>query len=102
MVVLDMSGNAIKDNICLYALYGSLAAALFEETGRFIIMKFFMRKLLERQNTLLYGIGHGGIEAILLEGFTSISNKVVLLMINTGKIDTVKHYFISLFPFLQF
>lgn len=89
MVVLGMSGNAIKDNIWLYALYGSLAAALFEETGRFIIMKFFMRKRLERQNALLYGIGHGGIEAILLVGFTSISNMVVSLMINTGKIDTV-------------
>ena len=33
-IVLTVTGSAIRDNIWLYAIYGGLAAALFEECGR--------------------------------------------------------------------
>ena len=63
-VVLTATGTLLTDNLILYGLYGGLAAALFEETGRLIAMKFFMKDSLNKPNTLMYGIGHGGIEAI--------------------------------------
>lgn len=86
-VVLGLTGTAITGNIWLYALYGGLAAALFEETGRFVAMKFFMKDRLDMPNALMYGVGHGGIEAILILGMTSISNLATSSMINSGGLE---------------
>ncbi|MBQ7864328.1 MAG: YhfC family intramembrane metalloprotease [Lachnospiraceae bacterium] len=86
-VVLTATGTLLTDNIILYGLYGGLAAALFEETGRLIAMKFFMKESLNKQNSLMYGIGHGGIEAILLVGMTYISNLMTAFMINSGALQ---------------
>jgi len=65
-------------------VYAALAAAVFEETGRLIAMKFWMKKWLDFPNALMYGIGHGGVEAILIGGLPGISNLVSMLMINSG------------------
>lgn len=86
-VVLTAIGTFLADNIILYGLYGGLAAALFEETGRLIAMKFFMKESLNRQNSLMYGIGHGGIEAILLVGMTYVGNLLSAFMINSGALQ---------------
>lgn len=86
-IVLGMAGTVIQGNVYLYGLYGGLAAALFEETGRFIAMKFCMKKSLDRGNALMYGIGHGGAEAILILGLTSINNLITSIMINSGAIQ---------------
>ena len=86
-VVLTATGTLLTDNIILYGLYGGLAAALFEETGRLIAMKFFMKESLNKQNSLMYGIGHGGIEAILLVGLTYVSNLMTAFMINSGALQ---------------
>jgi uncharacterized membrane protein YhfC len=37
-------------------------AGVFEECGRYIVMKFIMKKNRTRENSFMYGIGHGGIE----------------------------------------
>ncbi len=88
-VVLGAFGDILNNNIWLYGLYGGLAAAIFEETGRFLAMKFPMKKFLSKENAILYGIGHGGIESILLIGITYISNLVTSVMINMGQLDTI-------------
>lgn len=72
-VVLTGLGNIsqfITNNIWLYALYIGLAAGIFEETGRFMSIKFYLKNNLNRENALMYGIGHGGIESILLIAIT--------------------------------
>lgn len=86
-VVLTATGTLLTDNIILYGLYGGLAAALFEETGRLIAMKFFMKDSLNKPNALMYGVGHGGIEAILLVGMTYVSNLMTAFMINSGALQ---------------
>ena len=83
-VVLTVAGTVIQSNVYLYGLYGGFAAALFEETGRFIAMKYCMKKNLDRGNALMYGAGHGGAEAILIMGLTGISNLITSIMINSG------------------
>ena len=55
-------GKTILENTLLYALYG----------GR---------------NALMYGAGHGGIEAILIVGLTYIGNIVISMLINAGQTD---------------
>lgn len=83
-IVFAVTGNALQNNIFLYGLYGGLAAALFEETGRLVAMKFFMKKDLDKGNALMYGVGHGGTEAIIIVGLTYVNNLIISLMINTG------------------
>lgn len=86
-VVLNAAGTALTDNIWLYALYGGLAAAVFEETGRYIVMKRFMKKDMIRENALMFGVGHGGIEAIMIVGMTYFNYLMTSVMINTGQMQ---------------
>lgn len=82
-IVFRFTGSVLTDNLVLYALYGGLMAALFEETGRYLALKFLVRPL-DLPNAFLYGVGHGGLEAMLLCGVASISNLVSAAMINSG------------------
>ena len=78
-------GSAITGNIWLYGLYGGAMAGLFEETGRFIAFKTVLRKNQHKDaNALMYGAGHGGIEAFVILGITSINNILYSVLINTG------------------
>lgn len=86
-VMLNAAGDILNSNIWLYALYGGLAAALFEETGRFAAMKFWMGKELRRENAVMYGVGHGGVESILIVGVTCINNLITAFLINSGQIE---------------
>ena len=86
-VVLGVGGERITGNIWIYGLYGGLAAGLFEEGGRFVAMRFAMKKQLNLPNALMYGVGHGGIEAILIVGLASVSNLVTSIMINAGTLE---------------
>lgn len=86
-VVLGVGGERITGNIWIYGLYGGLAAGLFEEVGRFVAMRFAMKKQLDLPNALMYGVGHGGIEAILIVGLASVSNLVTSIMINAGTLE---------------
>ena len=86
-VVLTITGTKLTDNIWLYALYGGCAAAVFEETGRWFAMKHFLKKNLDFPNAVMYGIGHGGFEAIVVGGITYIGNIVSALSINSGMME---------------
>jgi len=80
-------GEKLTGNIWLLAGYGGLAAGLFEETGRLLSMKFLMKKTLTKENAIMYGVGHGGAEAVLLIGLTYISNITASVMINMGLLE---------------
>jgi len=54
----------INGSTLAYVLYGTLMAGVFEECGRSIILKYIMKKDRSRENAVLYGIGHGGIEIL--------------------------------------
>lgn len=58
----------------LYVIYGCLAAGVFEETGRLVGLKFLCKKNPRVITGAAYGIGHGGTEAILLAGMSSLAN----------------------------
>ena len=88
LVLKGPHGEAILGNTLRYALYGGLAAGIFEETGRFLSMKFLMKK--EPATAvpgLAYGMGHGGAEMIIIFGLTMISNLAMSVMINSGQAD---------------
>lgn len=85
-VLLSPLGATIQGNIWLYGLYGGLAAGLFEETGRLVAFRFFLKRELRPITALTYGVGHGGIEAILITGMTMVSNIVLVSMASAGAI----------------
>ena len=88
-LVVALTGEAITGNVWLYALYGGIAAGLFEETGRYLAMRFLMKKNLTRENAVMYGIGHGGIESVLILGTSMVSNLAMTVMLHTSGIETV-------------
>ena len=74
----------LQGNIWLYGLYGGLAAGVFEETGRLLAFKLFLKNEREPITALSYGIGHGGVEAILLVGLTMASNLILAVTVSAG------------------
>lgn len=88
VVLKGPHGQAILGNIWYYALYGGLAAGIFEETGRFLAMKFLLKKEPSAAKTAVaYGVGHGGAEMLLIFGLTMISNIALSALINAGQAD---------------
>ena len=86
-LVLDNPvSRVIKGSVVLYTLYGGLAAGVFEETGRLVAFKV-MKHRTSRETAITYGIGHGGIEAILLAGVNMTVYAVMGLLVNRGGIS---------------
>lgn len=80
-------GGTIRNSVWLYAVYGGLMAGLFEETGRFVAFRtVLVRKRDKDVNALMYGAGHGGLEAAVLLGVAMIGNIALAMSINDGSI----------------
>ena len=90
IVLKGPRGAAIQGNVLYYALYGGLMAGLFEETGRFLAMKFLLKKEPTAPKAgVSYGLGHGGVEMMLLFGLSMISTFAMAVMMNAGMTDTL-------------
>ena len=83
-VITSGAMAALQETIWLYGLYGGLAAGLFEETGRLVAFRYILKNRRDRLTSLAYGIGHGGIESILLVGLTMIANLSLGLAYTSG------------------
>jgi len=79
----------MSSNIYLIALFLGLTAGLFEEVGRYIVMKFFMKKSLSWKSGIAFGIGHGGIEAMVIVGLTILNYLIMSFMINSGVFESM-------------
>ncbi len=72
----------------LYCLLLALTAGLFEVAGRFIVAKI-LSKNMTFEKGVAAGLGHGGIESIVIVGMTYVNNLIYAVMINTGVFDTM-------------
>lgn len=83
----------LTSNWWAYGLYGALAAGLFEETGRLVGYKLLIKAEDDPGVCLMYGVGHGGIEAILIGGISAVSNLFMGLSLRTmGMEDFLQQY----------
>ena len=73
----------------LWAFVVGLFPGVFEETGRFVAFKTVLKKRKNKETSISYGIGHGGIEVIIILGMTYITYLSYAVMINTGTFQTV-------------
>lgn len=72
----------------IYSFCLAFTAGLFELIGRYVVAKL-MHKNLTYRRSIAAGLGHGGIEAMLLLGMTYVNNLLYALMINTGSFDAM-------------
>ena len=79
--------KAINGNVVLYVIYAATVAALFEETGRHLAFRFVLTKHPNKETAVTYGIGHGGIECVLVLGVTYIQYYAYGQLINSGSMD---------------
>ena len=63
---------------------------LFEETGRLVAFKTLLKKRQQRETSISYGLGHGGVaEVSVIMTYTMISYIAYAALINSGEIATV-------------
>ncbi len=75
-----------NNNPFIYVFSLALTAGVFELAGRFTVAKLIKKKLTWKRS-LAAGLGHGGIESILLTGVTYVNNLIYIFMINSGFFD---------------
>lgn len=73
----------------LYTFALAFTAGLFELAGRIAAAKLIQRKGLSCSRALAAGLGHGGVESILLIGMAYINNLICIVMINTGALEAL-------------
>ncbi len=87
-ILSSAAGAVLKSNIWLYGAFGGFMAGLFEETGRFAAFKTVLKKKRGNDgNALMYGAGHGGVEAFYILVFSMVSNIVLAVTLNAGGYD---------------
>ena len=72
----------------LFVIYGALMAGLFEETGRWLGLRFLTRKPGDAATPVAYALGHAGIEAWLI-GTASQAQMVMFgIAANRGELES--------------
>ena len=83
------------EHFVLYCLIMAFTAALFEVIGRYAVAKFMSKNLIFERG-IAAGLGHGGIEAIVIIGLTYLNNLIYIGMINSGTFDGVVEQTVAL------
>lgn len=81
----------INGSTAAYVLYGTVMAGVFEECGRHIVLKYIMKKNRTRENAVLYGIGHGGIEILTVVFPLMVTYLVVAVLFSQGDVENALH-----------
>ena len=83
-------GAFINARPVLWAFTVGFFPGLFEETGRLVAFKTVLKKRQQRETSISYGLGHGGVaEVSVIMTYTMISYFAYAALINSGEIATV-------------
>ena len=77
----------INGSTAAFVLYGTAMAGVFEECGRHIVLKYIMKKNRTRENAVLYGIGHGGIEILAVILPAIVLYLVIAVLFSQGSVE---------------
>ncbi|GHH99532.1 YhfC family intramembrane metalloprotease [Neobacillus kokaensis] len=86
-VIVVTSFPNYADHPWWFGLYGGLAAGVFEELGRFLLFTWLLKKYHDYKGGISFGIGWGGIEAIVLMLMIIVPNILFATMINAGTFE---------------
>ncbi len=79
----------IVQNEKLYIVILALTAGIFEEIGRYVAFKFLLVDKREWENGVIFGIGHGGVESIILVGVNYLAFILISLHLNFGLFENI-------------
>ncbi len=87
-----------------FIAFSALTAGIFEEVGRWLGYRFFIKKERSWRVGVMYGLGHGGIEAVLLVGVNAAALLVLYVLLWRGapipiaaaKLDLIRYQFSTL------
>ncbi len=77
-----------QKHILLYGFSLAFTAGLFELAGRYAAARIMDKKLTCRR-AIAAGLGHGGIEAMVIIGMTYVNNLIYIILINSGGFDAL-------------
>ncbi|MEH7094465.1 YhfC family intramembrane metalloprotease [Neobacillus vireti] len=75
------------DHPWAFGVYGGMAAGLFEELGRFLLFTWLLKKFHDYKGGISFGVGWGGIEAVVLMLTMIVPNILFAFMINAGTLE---------------
>ncbi len=78
----------INGSTAAFVLYGITMAGIFEECGRYIVLKYIMKKNRTRENAVMYGIGHSGIEILAVILPSMITYLAAAVLFSQGDTET--------------
>ena len=83
-------GTFINARPILWAFTVGFFPGIFEETGRLVAFKTLLKKRKQRETSISYGLGHGGVaEVSVLMTYSMITYMIYAAMINSGEIKTI-------------
>ena len=88
-VFTSMLGAMLIASPIILTLVLSLRAGLVEEFGRFVAFKWVLKRQNAVGDALMYGVGHGGMEVILVLTFAMLNNLIFIFMANAGVLDNL-------------
>ena len=65
-VIISLIASIFGNDSSLLIFLSLLFPGLFEETGRYICFKYFIKNDKDKIESISYGIGHGGIESFMI------------------------------------
>lgn len=74
-------------NPILYILLLALSAGIFEETGRYLVIRFVLKNYTSWYEGIILGLGHGEVEAFLLVGWPLLINLFSGTVMNASNIE---------------
>lgn len=77
-------------NPILYSIFLGLTAGIFEEVGRLIGIKLGLKNQESWENGIAFGIGHGGLEAMLITGVVNVQYLILFLAYSRGTLISSK------------
>lgn len=88
-LVIQQSGLLPDDtdkivNLVVVALFLGASAGFFEEGARFLAYRFWAKRARRWRDGVMMGLGHGGIEAILLVGIAGLANLFIFIAWQNG------------------
>lgn len=87
-LVLTVLPN-LTSNVLAFSLYSMFAAGVFEETARLLGLRWLCKNAPQPITGFAYGVGHGGIEALMLGASAAFSNLYVLVTLRNSGVDAM-------------
>lgn len=90
-LVLAMGSFLQSISLLFNAIILGLLAGIFEETARYILFKFIIKKSRSWQEGVLVGLGHGGTEAVILGIFAALAfvNMIIYKNIDLSTVPSI-------------